>query len=310
MKYSIQQSKLASTFQCMADKCPSTCCKGWSVVWTKEEILRLKENCTAELSEKIKTAFPRIDDYVPIKMDEDDLCPFLCKGLCSVQCQSGEEYLSYTCREYPRVTRLDGNMFIRICKNTCYRVMERIFQEEGCMEILSAETGETEISAIIKTIPHAHIEVADKIGKYILYYNGDIRKAISELKIKTGYDIPLQQIFRHIFGTELILPRNEEEKKRSNEMLGSYCKNALNNLIRSMFMEWRTHGISEVLSPEDNICVFLFSCDVMMKGAEGAAAFSSSHEEFICTMCDLAGMLYSDSHISSEIIAYRKTCCY
>ena len=188
--------------------------------------------------------------------------------------------------------------------------MERVFLEDDCMELFLKETGETKIPAIITPFPAEYIEAADELGKIILQCSGDVRAVISELMNKAVYDINSEQYFKEIFGVDLIVTHNDEEMKSSEEVLNSYCKNAVNNLISSIYMEWRTHGISEELSPEENICVFLFSCDVMIKGAQGAAVYSSSHEEFICTMCDLAGMLYSDTHTAEKIIAYRNAHCY
>lgn len=311
MKYHIKQSRLAEEFQCIKEKCPSTCCSGWSVVWTGEEVTRLKNSCTRGLSERCTSAFPVIDSYNAVKMDEDELCPFLSDGLCEIHRQLGEEYLSYTCREYPRLTRLTSNEFIRSCKITCYAVMERILHDDDCME-MSISPVNKDITAMIT--PPERAEQYNRLGvpeEYIWDDRLDIKQAL--IKGAEHFDIPeqgsvspLNDAFEEIFGWRLIAPQNEKEYTLSKELLKKYCNNSLRNIIKAAYLEWRiTFEYNNILE-SDAYCAFVFSCAAMIQAAYGAALYTSTEQEFICTVCDIAGVLYSDKGALERIASYLR----
>ncbi len=307
--YEIKQSILAAEFRCLAEKCPSTCCAGWSVIWTSEEISKLKKSSSGELLEMCNKAFPHYDDYTPVQMNEDGFCPFLCDGLCSVQRELGEEYLSYTCREYPRLTQFDGKNFLRSCRSACYAVAERLISDDNCMKLIQTTAENTKLTAIISTTENAEDKNISEITEQLLW---DDSISISETLIKSmelyninenGNTKDLNDVFGDIFGWKLILP--DKDISVDTEMIGC-CKKAVTNIVRSMYLEWRIKGRTDGISFSDDYCSFLFRTAAVVKAAIGASFLVSAKEELICTIADLTGAMFSERSISADIAAYLK----
>ncbi len=95
-------------FQCIGSACPDSCCSGWNVTVDKQTYKKLKTVKDDSLSSAIKkniqvTNLGKSNAYAQIVLNEQKTCPFLdTELLCSVQKKVGAEYLSNTCRDYPR----------------------------------------------------------------------------------------------------------------------------------------------------------------------------------------------------------------
>ncbi len=308
MDYYIKQSITAKEFSCIADKCPATCCSGWSVIWTAEEIEKLKMVCQGELYERCEKAFPVADKYSAVKMNEEDLCPFLSDGLCEIHRQLGQEYLSYTCRQYPVITRLTGNEFIKSCKTTCYAVAERLLRDEDSMQLIKEKATENSISAIITSENSIRSRSITETLETILWDDGitlkDAMLKFAEAAgiAKNGAVAELNDVFEDIFGWKLIL--SDDTEKECEDKFDNICSSAVRNIVKSLFMEWRIIGWSEMISAAENIFVFIFSAAAVIKAYMGAITLASSKEELICTVSDIAGVLYSDSTIAERIAGY------
>jgi lysine-N-methylase len=66
----------------------------------------------------INTGHSSDDDYARIKLS-GPACPFLSEGLCSIQKKLGEEYLSFMCSAYPRVTNIVDDVVQRSLDLSC-----------------------------------------------------------------------------------------------------------------------------------------------------------------------------------------------
>lgn len=88
-------------FQCIADRCNYTCCRGWDIIIDDatykthgEAYETLCPNCFFDNEKGIH--------YITRK--EDSRCPLLTEnGLCRVVTEYGEDALSYTCKIFPRM---------------------------------------------------------------------------------------------------------------------------------------------------------------------------------------------------------------
>jgi lysine-N-methylase len=94
-----------NSFQCTADQCPFTCCRGWDILVDTETLDRWKKNEEQSLqvqkSIKVKKCGKETKHF--INMGSQKCCPFLNdKGLCNLVIQSGEDELPKTCRTFPR----------------------------------------------------------------------------------------------------------------------------------------------------------------------------------------------------------------
>ncbi len=302
MKYILKQTRLAKDFSCLMNGCPSTCCTDWSVVWRNEEVQRLKNTYCGISAEKINSSFRDIKGYSELCMDENNFCPFLNDGLCEIHKNYGEEYLSYTCREYPRLARLTENEILKSCKSTCYAVMEKLVSDNSCMDILTS-CAEKSITAVISPTEAVIRQRQADIAQQYLWSDMEVTEALiksaENLGVATcGSKMTLDEVFEDIFGWNLSLPKS----KAGNHI--NLCENAECNIIKSMFLEWKITSLSETGILADCFCGFIFAAAVIRRVMREAAECAASVQEYICTLSDISGILLSDKSAFESIVNY------
>lgn len=94
-------------FQCVADKCPDTCCAGWGIVIDDKTMKQYQE-----LPEKdLNYVFRHIDTEEGMYKRCKGRCSFLNdNNLCDLITNLGEEHLCKTCARYPRHFEEYGNL--------------------------------------------------------------------------------------------------------------------------------------------------------------------------------------------------------
>lgn len=98
MGYILKTAQYVNDFQCIGGKCTMDCCRNWDIIWTDEEIEKLKNSEHSESLDKlIQRSFLKCDGITnSIKLSDDGDCPFHDKEdrLCKIQKELGAEYLS------------------------------------------------------------------------------------------------------------------------------------------------------------------------------------------------------------------------
>lgn len=145
-----RQPEYYSSFKCVGGECKYTCCAGWVIQWTREEIDKVK-NAPA-CSEKLRTLMEECFQTSPVNeknfmvtLGEKRRCPMLTDdNLCLIQKELGAEYLSNTCTSYPRVYRaaLSANSktfpyIYRFCNMSCPEVARRIITDKNAMNLVN-----------------------------------------------------------------------------------------------------------------------------------------------------------------------------
>ncbi|MEJ2141672.1 MAG: flagellin lysine-N-methylase [Gammaproteobacteria bacterium] len=106
MKKQFLELSARQNFTCLGSDCPRDCCHEWDKIVIDKDTLE-KWDATKDDKTK-KLLMSHVDssnDGTPIlKMSDDKVCTALENGLCSIQLQLGHEYLSETCRTFPRVS--------------------------------------------------------------------------------------------------------------------------------------------------------------------------------------------------------------
>ena len=142
-KYLYFQPQYVKEFICDSSKCSNNCCeKGWNIdidETTYKKYLNLKpESKSRELIEQLEYNKSK-GKYFLTKRP----CPFLTeKKLCRLQLEYGEDFLSLTCKTYPRVTTDFGKFFERSLTLTCSVAAERILFQKEPMKFEIAEVSE------------------------------------------------------------------------------------------------------------------------------------------------------------------------
>lgn len=113
-------------FNCLTSECEDTCCAGWSISIDKktyEKYTQLNDLEGLPMLEEFSTLNPASEsnfDYATIKMNSDLACPMLTSDAhCTLHRDLGDEYLSLTCRLYPRMSNFINGMLERSLTVSC-----------------------------------------------------------------------------------------------------------------------------------------------------------------------------------------------
>lgn len=113
LTYQILEPQYYHRFACCGSSCEDSCCSNWHIVVDKTTYQLYRECSDAQLKAKMKANVTRVRTnankmtYAKIKMDANQNCPFLDENmLCEIQKKLGEDYLSFVCRIFPRITNL------------------------------------------------------------------------------------------------------------------------------------------------------------------------------------------------------------
>ena len=126
-KYVYFQPQYVGEFICDSAKCNSNCCeRGWNI-GIDEATYQKYLSRLPQAAELFKYNAGK-EKYLLTKHP----CPFLTeKKLCRLQLEHGEDFLSPTCRSYPRVTNYFGKFFERALTLSCPLAAQMIlFREE------------------------------------------------------------------------------------------------------------------------------------------------------------------------------------
>ncbi len=105
----IRVPKYFNEFKCIADKCKDTCCAGWEVV-IDEEAYEAYQQVKGAFGDKLRSEIVN-DGEDNIFVLKNNNCPFLNGNkLCDIYSELGEDYLCYTCQQFPRYTEEFGNL--------------------------------------------------------------------------------------------------------------------------------------------------------------------------------------------------------
>ena len=92
-------------FKCTADKCKFTCCNGWDINVDTNTYNKWKEKSELNyLLDNVRFIKSNGENSYLIKKETKGVCPLLSdEGLCNIVLNHGEEYLSSTCKSFPRI---------------------------------------------------------------------------------------------------------------------------------------------------------------------------------------------------------------
>jgi lysine-N-methylase len=138
---SLQQPDYFDAFHCINSACEDTCCVGWIVHIDKATYGRYQTCSSPELGHSLRTLITinekssNDEDFAQIVPHESG-CTFLSHGLCAVQVQLGEQYLSNMCATYPRVMNRVDQVLQRSLDLSCPEAARVVLLNPRPMEFL------------------------------------------------------------------------------------------------------------------------------------------------------------------------------
>lgn len=130
--YKYLQPNYIGKFKCDGRICPANCCcRDWQIVIDEETFKKYSELESSE-HELTKNFSPNkeVEGFL-INHAQGDPCPFMTKeGLCKIQLEHGEKFLSQTCMSYPRQLVNFGDLIERSLTPTCPLAADLILNSE------------------------------------------------------------------------------------------------------------------------------------------------------------------------------------
>ena len=113
---------LCEEFQCIANKCDYTCCKGWGIPFTKQEYDRFLQQKVHDIE---RYSERNDDNSRKMKLRKDGSCPYLMEtGLCDMIIRHGEDILCEICEKFPRIQSRKNNVYEYGLSNACPAVIQ------------------------------------------------------------------------------------------------------------------------------------------------------------------------------------------
>lgn len=131
-----------SSFRCDGRACGSRCCRDWRVPM---DPVTCRKYAEMEGGRAFSEWFSDRDEKgnYPVRLKEDGTCPFLREdGLCRMQAEHGEAYLSDICYTYPRVSYRVGNTLVQSLTMTCPLALGLLLEHRGSAGIHKIRTEE------------------------------------------------------------------------------------------------------------------------------------------------------------------------
>ena len=142
------QLQYVDNFKCDGNKCNAKCCHGWRIQIQDDTYEMYKQIKDDNFRLQILSAFKKDDNGYYAKLTEkEEACPLLCKdNLCFIQRNMGEQYLSETCKIYPRhIVSLSGRL-LHLLTMSCPLAAEAALFSDNGMNLQKINTKKKDIS--------------------------------------------------------------------------------------------------------------------------------------------------------------------
>lgn len=207
-------------FKCIADKCKFTCCEGWDVSIDSDTYDKWKNINDKNLLSNVKINKCSGKKAYLIDKETNEVCPFLDdKGLCKIVKNNGDEYLSLTCRTFPRIyNEFEDKREISL-SCSCPEVVE----------IISNITGE------INMVSESNIDVSEELLEL------KIRENI--INIINKEDIALDK--KLIIGFQMLLNILDNEEITEDILLNEFERFEDNEYIKELVSMYKKIHINK-----------------------------------------------------------------
>lgn len=184
---------LVSKFKCSGEVCQDSCCAGWRIDIDKETFNKyknIKDYRFIGMDRHISRSRSQNNRFTYGKITlQQGRCPYMTEeGLCRIQKELGEEYLSVTCDTFPRSYMNVNDMLEQSLSTTCEEVVKLLVQELDVMQFEMLEMdvelnkiyiGKTINSEclwdvreyIIDTLQDRSMKVSERLFKIVLTMN-------------------------------------------------------------------------------------------------------------------------------------------
>jgi hypothetical protein len=115
----ILRNSVLSQFTCLGERCEDTCCQGWSMQVDAPTLERYRQ----QAPQLLDSVEQQDDGLAIMRKNPDSLCVKFEGGLCGVQKEFGDRFLSDACYFYPRVSRSLGSSVVMTAAMSCPEIV-------------------------------------------------------------------------------------------------------------------------------------------------------------------------------------------
>ena len=230
-KFLYFQPEYVGKFKCDGSKCNSRCCKGWTITIdtaTYKKYSRIKPKSIAkEITSHIKFDSGCESYVVQLAQTENTrACPFLtAEGLCGIQREYGEDFLSETCTVYPRKIFNFETFFERSLTLTCPVAAEMILFNPEPMKFESVQVSK-KVHTMGGKIKYRHNSADKEVAEQMLEIQVAIisilqerRLSINQRLIVTGFFVDrLEEIYKSGDDVKKLIAVYQSEKFLSEQV--------------------------------------------------------------------------------------------
>ncbi|MGF1476261.1 MAG: flagellin lysine-N-methylase [Geminicoccaceae bacterium] len=276
------QPAYMAQFRCVGDACIDNCCHHWTVDVAEPTVRQYRNAPAGAIKEDLLAALTRVKvgegkKRMIIRQRSDGRCAMQDEnGLCRIQSELGEAYLSPTCASFPRITTLFDEVFHRVGTMAC-----------------------PEVARSLITDPHALVD------KESFSDTAKPRKQPAQ-KQKPG---PVDaRMIRHAMLT--ILTATHQPWSGRISLAGLFAQDlakidlaadpgAVGRLAGQMFeivdrIDLAQHQAQGVNSPERSLRAFTVICRAMLKQMAARRIADPKHQELLNTVFNALGVNTAD----------------
>lgn len=220
------QPRYFKTFHCLGSACVQNCCRYWGQIrWTQDEYEKLiHADMSEELRNAVNVSFKKTEDILSpgqtiYTIDEvNGICPLQdSEGLCSIQKEIGEGYLSQTCIYYPRTSIECGRYVTSICSTSCYGIVDILCNDEMAMELDITEQRSLKMPR--KIIGEQKIQ-----KRPILQYSNEIIRFFYDIVSDKSYSLETAMVLGALAAQQFTKLEEKQEYNRVPEAIEALRK--------------------------------------------------------------------------------------
>ncbi len=123
-------------FKCVGGDCPYTCCGGGWTIEVDEKTDAFYKTCDGEFGEFLNKCVIRKDGKAQMGLINGRCALLSPDGLCNIQLAYGAEHLCDTCKNYPRMGRARGALYISYMTPSCPEVARELLERKQPLHMM------------------------------------------------------------------------------------------------------------------------------------------------------------------------------
>lgn len=214
MKSLVKMPSYMQAFKCIAAECEETCCAGWYIAIDEATLKKYKKVKEPEMKKRLdkELVIKKGTSVAKIKL-KNNRCAFLDKqNLCDIYSRLGENYLSETCKMYPRNTNQIGEQVELSLALSCPEAARLILLHQGPI-------GFTEETYEALPIVGAHMKLNLGTPKHFEDYLLSIRELLIEILQDDSISFKEKWSCLQAIMTKLDRFKQRQEHKKLDEYL-------------------------------------------------------------------------------------------